>query len=460
MDAARSEAAKYAAVWSHDAYRRVAPGEHHVEKFLEVARPGRNRVLCDFGCGTGRGALAIVARTDLSVVGVDFAANSLDRDVRDQLGERFRFLQHDLTTPLDEQFDYGFCTDVLEHIPPQDVERVLTNIGLAARRVYFAISTVDDVMGVLVGEPLHLTVESPWWWHDKLTSLGFRIDWSHYQDGVACFYASMYLSVDDMIDKSCVNVEHQQIKDNIKANISLGLREIVPHAVQDTVVYLLAGGPSLADHEQQIVEAGKSGTPIVTVNGTYNWLLERGIRPAVQVMVDARKFNRRFVTPLVDTCTYLISSQCDHELVKSMPPEQTWLWHSSNAEPVREAIDELQRNHEWYPVHGGTTVATSAIVMLTMLGFRKVEIFGMDACIRDGVHHAYSQPENDDDFQQKVIVNGREFTCAPWMVIQANDFQNLVRHVFSKIAEFEMVVHGDGLISHMLNCAAEAARSD
>lgn len=347
----------------------------------------------------------------------------------------------------------------MEHIPPADVDLVLTNILNAARRVYFAISTEPDVMGALIGEPLHLTVESPFWWHDTFQRLGARVHWSHYTDHFACFYVSRYLSVDDLLEASRVNVEHEKIKANIRSNISLNLREIVPHAANHDVVYLLAGGPSLNDFEAQIVEAGRSGTPCITMNGTYNWLLSRGIKPAAQVMVDARDFNRRFVEPIVDTCTYLISSQCDHEIVKSLPPDQTWLWHSSSAEPVREAIEELNRSCEWYPVHGGTTVATSSLVLLAMLGFRNVEVFGLDSCIREDAHHAYDQPENDGDNVQKLKVGSREFRCHPWMVIQANDFQSVVRHILSKIDDFQLVVHGDGMIAEILKYAADAAGS-
>src|SRR5512139_3224787 len=349
------EAAKYEAVWKHDAYRQVAPGEHHVQKFLEIARPRRDHVLCDFGCGTGRGALSIATHTDLSVVGVDFAANCLDREVREQLGERFRFLQHDLTTPLKETFDYGFCTDVLEHIPPEDVDKVLTNIFVSSKKVYLAISTMPDVMGALVGEPLHLTVESPFWWHDKVKKLGFRVDWSWYNEGVVCFYGSSYANAEDITERSQLNVDDEQLKNNIRSNMLLNLREVVPYEKQDTVVYLLAGGPSLNDFENQIVEAGKSGVPIITVNGTYNWLLEKGIKPAAQIMVDAREFNKRFVTPLVDTCKYLISSQCDPDVLKSIPGDQVWLWHSGAHDILKEVFEEFE-GRECFPVHGGTTI--------------------------------------------------------------------------------------------------------
>jgi len=373
------------------------------------------------------------------------------------LGERFRFLRHDLTTKLEEKFDYGYCTDVLEHIPPEDVDKVLLNICTAARRVYFAISTVPDVMGALVGEPLHLTVESPFWWHDRLSELGFRIDWSWFNEGVACFYGTAYASAKDFIDRAEINVNDERLKENICANLSAGYREVVPHEVQpDTVVYLLAGGPSLADYEEQIVQAGKEGKLIVTTNGTYNWLIERGIRPAAQMMVDGRKFNKRFVTPIIDTCKYLISSQCDPEVLQSIPKDQVWMWHSGEHDALKEALKEFPE-HECYPVHGGTTIITRALTLLAMLGFRKVEVFGWDSCLRDKSHHAYAQPENDSEKIVEIEAAGRKFLCHPWMIVQASDFQVITRHILSNIDGFEMVVHGDGLISHLINTAAELA---
>ena len=447
------EAAKYTEVWKHEAYRQVAPGVRYVNQFIELAKPGRDCVLGDFGCGTGRGAATIASLTDMAVVGIDFAENCLDREVREQLGERFRFLRHDLTTELKEKFDYGYCTDVLEHIPPENVDVTIRNIITAARKVFFVIALFPHEA---FGEKLHLTVESPFWWHDKLKSLGFRIDHSSYNEYHAMFYGSAYANANDIAERSELNIEEERIAKNIKENLSLGLKEVCPHEEQFQTVYLLAGGPSLADYEQQIVEAGKSGTPIITMNGTYNWLIERGIKPAAQIMVDAREFNKRFVDPVIDTCTYLISSQCDHEILKSLPVEKTWLWHPAASEVAKYILDEDDgKSH--YAVIGGTTVATCSLSLLMLLGFRKIEVFGLDSCLREDKHHAYSQPENDSSTVLDIKVGNRWFKCHGWMVIQANDVQKLIKHVFSKIDNFELAVHGDGLIAHMINTAAELA---
>ena len=162
--------ALYEQMWAHQAYRQVAPGEHLAYRFVEVAKPD-SRVI-DFGAGTGRGAVLIHALANVPVTALDWAANCLDPDVASLVD----FVQHDLRQPVPVTADYGYCTDVLEHVAPEDVDIVLRNVLTAARKVFFQISTVPDHFGpVLAGEPLHLTVRSPEWWICKLSTAAIAI---------------------------------------------------------------------------------------------------------------------------------------------------------------------------------------------------------------------------------------------------------------------------------------------
>lgn len=449
------ESAKYELMWAKPEYRRTAPGEYFVDDFLCLSKPSKHDVVIDFGCGTGRGAMMIHAKTPATVLMTDFAENCLDQDVRESLNDRLTFRRHDLTIPLDVEGCIGFCTDVMEHIPPEQVDLVLSNIVTAATKVYFNISTVPDHMGALIGEHLHLTVETHEQWKERLERLGFRVDYEKDLGCASVFYGSAYINGDEVAKRSTINTPEEVLRSNILRNLELGLREIVPHKAQpDQVVYLLAGGPSLNDYESQIIEWGKTGNPIVTMNGTYNWLIERGVRPAMQVLLDAREFNRRFVSPIIDNCKYMVSSQCDPDTLASLPREQTWLWHSGQSDIVKEVMDEYaakqQNGREWYPVYGGTAVCECALTILAMLGYRKVEVFGWDSCLREGKHHAYEQKENDYTNTLTMTVGGKKFKCHGWMVVQANEIPRYVRHVLSKVEGFEMVVHGDGLIAHML----------
>jgi SAM-dependent methyltransferase len=461
-----NSASLYERVWADPRYRETAPGEAHVERFLSLARPYGEVV--DFGCGTGRAALAISRLAGVRVMGIDFAANALDLDTDVQAAHgrqsndalhppaAVTFRVHDLREPLSGLAPFGFCTDVLEHIAPADVEGVLANILMAARRVYLAISTVPDQFGpALLGEPLHLTVRPHEWWRGALESLGARIDHEEDLGAVSVFYASIYASGADYLDHSHLNVPETKVEENILANLGLGFSEVRPFEAQETEVILLAGGPSLADFEDEIVRRGKGGTPVITVNGTYGWAVERGIAPAAQFMVDARDFNARFIQPILPTCRYIFSSQASHAAARLVPPSQGWLFHSGDTEIVRRCLEG--RVWEWYPIFGGSTVVGRALVVLAMLGLRNVEVFGWDSCLRGESHHAYPQAENDASPIVEVEVGGRWFKCHPWMVVQAHEMPLIIRHILAKVEGFNLNIRGDGLIAHMLDTAASKA---
>lgn len=456
------EQRKYTEVWEHPEYRISAPGESFVSEFVRLTRPTHSDTIVDFGCGTGRAALKL---SDYApVLALDFAENCLDKAVAAALCERLKFQQHDLTQPLELSGTYGFCTDVMEHIPTEDVDTVLRNICTAALKVYFNISTVPDHMGALIGEPLHLTVKPFDWWEAKFREIGFRIDYSkEYPEG-AVFYGSVYANGNDVSDMTGLNISEDRVRSNILANLSLGFQEVCPHEVQDETVYILAGGASLGAHEAEIVALGKEGKKFITVNGTYKWLIDRGIRPAAHFMVDGRTFNERFIHTIIDTCKYIFSSQVAHEVAAKVPKAQGWLYHSGDSDFVKEVFEhhckEIGVDKSWYPVMGGTTVINRALVVLAMLGFRKIEIFGWDSCVIDGQHHAYEQKENDEKRTIEVMVGGRRFQCHPWMVVQANEVPKLIRYILGLIDGFEINVRGDGLIAHMLQYAAQIEKGE
>jgi SAM-dependent methyltransferase len=461
-----TDAETYERVWEDPRYRKTAPGEAHVERFLSLAHPYGEVI--DFGCGTGRAAAAIASRAGVRVTALDFAANAPDNGevqagvpaspAPDVPPPNVTFRVHDLRNPLSGVAPFGFCTDVLEHIAPEDVEGVLLNALTAARRVYLAISTVPDHFGpALLGEPLHLTVRPHDWWKGSLESLGARIDYEEDLGSTSVFYTSIYASGADYLDQSHLNVSEAKVEENILANLGLGFSEACPHEAQETEVILLAGGPSLADFEDEIVRRGKGGTPVITVNGTYGWAIERGIAPAAQFMVDARDFNARFVQPILPTCRYVFSSQASHAAARLVPPKQGWLFHSGDAEIVKKCLEVGGQAREWYPIFGGSTVVGRALVVLAMLGLRNVEVFGWDSCLRGESHHAYPQAENDASPIVDVEIGGRWFKCHPWMVVQAHEMPLIIRHILAKVEGFNLNVRGDGLIAHMLNTAATRA---
>ena len=454
------EAARYKKMWEFDRYREISPGEKLAMKFLAQARPDDNTEAIDFGCGTGRGALMLALFGKMRVTMLDFADNCLDPEVAQALvtqPDRLTFRVADLLKPSPVYATYGYCCDVMEHIAPEDVQTVLKNILAAAQHVFFSISTLPDQRGPELlgeGEHLHLTVQPLAWWQSEITKAGAIVHWVEEVDGACNLYCTGWKDAAEVIKDGHVNTDLAVVEAQSKQNILDGWKHATPYDRQDREVVLLAGGPSLGDHLEEIRRFRAEGAALITTNGAYNWALEQGLKPSLQIVVDAREFNSRFTKPVIPDCLYLMASQVHPKTLEGLPHERTFLWHSGVSAEVESLVRE--KTGHFFPVPGGSTVVLRAIPLLRMLGFWRIHIIGFDSCVRraNGTHHAYAQSENDEEHLFPVDCGGRHFVASPWMIAQASEFRGLVRSLGDEV---ELDVMGDGLIAHMVQTGAELA---
>ena len=449
---------KYRKMWEHPEYRGVAPGEHAAMTFLTQARLPADADVIDFGAGTGRGAMMIALLGGAKVQMLDFAENCLDPEVRqctETQPERLKFAVTDLTRPIPFHAAYGYCTDVMEHIPPEDVLAVLKHILASAEHVFFQISCVDDVMGALIGEPLHLTVKPAAWWLQQLTGLGAVVHWQQSNEEACHIYCSAWGKADEIISRGRINVGETVADAQVRENVLAGWAHATPHDKQEREVIVLAGGPSMKGELREIFALRAAGAALITVNGAYDWALQNGLEPSAQIVLDAREFNARFTRTPHPTCKYLIASQVHPKTLEGLPRERTLLWHSGISD-ANEALIREQTGH-YFPVPGGSTVVLRAIPLLRMLGFARMHMFGFDSCVSGADHHAYSQPENNDEVTMPMTCGGRSFLCTPWMISQAAEFRDLVAFLGNEV---ELAVYGDGLIAHMIKHGASFAHKE
>lgn len=177
---ALTEKEKYQLMWEFDSYRDYSPGENIADFYLEHVKP-QGKII-DFGCGTGRAGIKFRAAGN-DVLLIDFADNC-----RDAEAQEIPFLQWDLTDRMQVSAANGFCTDVMEHIPTDDVDTVIKNIMDCIETGFFQISTVDDAMGAAINEPLHLTVKPHAWWKERFESKGYVVDLEVEHEYVSVFY--------------------------------------------------------------------------------------------------------------------------------------------------------------------------------------------------------------------------------------------------------------------------------
>jgi 2-polyprenyl-3-methyl-5-hydroxy-6-metoxy-1,4-benzoquinol methylase len=167
---ATKEQELYSSVWaSIDDYELYSPGETYLPLFLDMIGETRGSIL-DAGCGSGKGAIALKA-AGFDVTMCDMTAEGLVPEAQD-IPFTFRVLWH----PSKQQYDFAYCCDVLEHIPPQFPMLVVSRLLEAAPRVFLSVCNVQDSAGVWIGKTLHQTVQPFTWWRDSFRELATVVE--------------------------------------------------------------------------------------------------------------------------------------------------------------------------------------------------------------------------------------------------------------------------------------------
>jgi len=174
MDLTTQTRETYAQMWDVPAYAAHSPGVMLLPIFLDMTRTTMRGSVLDAGCGSGQGALALQA-AGFPVTCCDITDAGLTQEAR-----ALPFHEVCLWGNLKRSVgfhEWVYCTDVLEHVPPQFTMLAVSRLLEVARRgVFLSVCLQADNLGVWIGESLHLTVESFTWWRDALRELGTVVE--------------------------------------------------------------------------------------------------------------------------------------------------------------------------------------------------------------------------------------------------------------------------------------------
>lgn len=165
----RLELAKYNLLWSMAEYRERSPGMRFLEDALARLQPKPGASFLDIGTGTGAVAAELKGR-GFKVTATDIAPNA-----------NTEFDGPVLVGPLWDlpdcgPFDFGFCADLMEHIPTDLVRACLDRISDNCKSTYFQIANFDCGFGDEFGFKTHLTVKPMKWWRGVLSDHFASVD--------------------------------------------------------------------------------------------------------------------------------------------------------------------------------------------------------------------------------------------------------------------------------------------
>ena len=164
---ADAEADKYRRMWSVAEYADDSPRLRHAPDALEWFKATGCHTLMDYGCGDAQAMRWLQEEHDVRCWGVDIASplNAPGWITTACLWS----LPPDFRTT-----DFAYCTDVLEHLPPNKVPTAIAAIrDHTAKAGLITVHTGPDESGALIGETLHLTVAPAAWWE---TAIGLHFD--------------------------------------------------------------------------------------------------------------------------------------------------------------------------------------------------------------------------------------------------------------------------------------------
>lgn len=246
-------------------------------------------------------------------------------------------------------------------------------------------------------------------------------------DGLAS--PRLYAKVNNDLDT--IRANHKANKDRVGTERPMS---VTKQDANDKTLVICGGGPSLAENLVNIQLLKAKGAEIWALNGVHDYLISKRIYPHGMVMLDSRKGSVQFVKKSRQDVTYYIATQCDPETFQEL------LWNK-----VRKWTAWCWGVEDDLVICGGGTVGLHALCLAYAMGYRDMRVFGFDSSYRDGENHAYPQPMNEGEETIEVVLKGKRYTAAKWMVKQVRDFQELAKSLLNLGCSIE--IYGDGLFS-------------
>lgn len=297
-------------------------------------------------------------------------------------------------------------------------------------------------------------------------------------------------------------VPHETVLQNIRDSADFDYPVFRKQPKREGSCIFVAGGPTLLQFVDEIRARKQAGEFILTSNNTHDWLIDRGIVPDACLIFDPKQRVKDYVTkPQAECMYYLGVSVCravfERFQAANVPCTRVLVAYGNDDE------SDIKLQHTLYPtvegkhfLIGGTMTPLRAMPFASMLGFGKIEYYGMDSCfgeqpelIREsdprfkavakrtghiydndaqiGERYALDEPENGGFFyayrkdrSESIIIQkcgDRLFLTSPGFAYQCKQLVEWADRMESKV---DVAVHGDSLTAHAwkLHCEDKARR--
>ena len=327
------------------------------------------------------------------------------------------------------------CTDVLEHIEPDLIDKVIGHIySKTERMVFLVIATRLAKKTLADGRNAHLIVENKDWWLEKLSK----------------YFSAVQVSGDE---REFVFIGHpiRELKpivgnEQVRQCMVRCLKRLeLPDAANERTAVLVCYGPSLKYKLEKIRLLQRSGADIITCSGAHDYLIANGIIPTIHSDIDGRAHKAELVTPH-NSVKYWMASVCHPTYFDKLQNNDVSVFHIYNTESSAQWVAE--NDPDSWLLTGGVTIGNRLLGLLYYMGYRNTHVFGMDCSFGiEGERHAGPHTGKTQKMI-KVRCGDIWFDTSPQMVTAARDMIEMVG-TLNPIG-YDVTFHGNGLLQAMI----------
>jgi hypothetical protein len=231
---------------------------------------------------------------------------------------------------------------------------------------------------------------------------------------------------------------------NVQTSTKLISKRIEPKPAHDRRAVVCCYGPSLQETWPHILE--ETNSDIISVSGSHDFLLGKGIVPTFHVECDPRAHKTDNIKAGHPDVSYLLASNCHPSLFERLTGMNIRLWHVAISEHCMKLVDEMGERNDWI-VSGGGSVGLRSLPLLHVMGYRNFSIYGMDCSFSSDGETQWAGPHAGKRQELCTIKCGDEdFITSHVLITYAANFFDIRR----RMPDAHFNFYGDGLLQAMI----------
>jgi hypothetical protein len=178
-----------------------------------------------------------------------------------------------------------------------------------------------------------------------------------------------------LLESHCI-VKMDDRKTNLDKNLASGRPVLMSDQPEQNKPLLIVGsGPSVSDQKTiDYIQAWPGD--VWAINGAYDFLLDQGLICEGFFGLDPLPGLADYVRRPQEETTFYIASMCDPSVLETLKDNKLLLWHA-----CAEDSGFFPEGHK--AVIGGTTAVTRAPFLALALGYRDINLIGVDSSYDD-----------------------------------------------------------------------------